>query len=69
MIINKIVGLDISFIVGDETNACACYVILNRQLEVVYQDVQMVTMTAPYVPGFLAFREAQFLSDLISKQR
>ena len=62
-------GLDISFIVGDEMNACACFVILNRQLELVYQDVQMVKLTAPYVPGFLAFREAQFLIDLISKQR
>ena len=27
-------GLDISFIIGDDVNACACYVIINRDLEV-----------------------------------
>jgi len=62
-------GLDISFIIGDDVNACACYVIINRDLEVVFQSCQMVEITAPYVPGFLAFREASFLIDLISKQR
>jgi len=62
-------GLDISFIIGDDVNACACYVIINRDLEVVFQRCQMVEITAPYVPGFLAFREASFLIDLISKQR
>ena len=62
-------GLDISFIVGDDTNACACYVILDRGLNIVYQDVKMVKLSAPYVPGFLAFRESEFLLDLISKQQ
>ena len=62
-------GLDISFIVGDEVNACACYVILDTCLQIVYKDVKMVKMTAPYVPGFLAFRESEFLLELISKQR
>jgi len=62
-------GLDISFIVDDDVNACACYVILDRRLNIVYQDIKMVQLTAPYVPGFLAFRESQFLLDLISKQR
>ena len=62
-------GLDISFIVGDEVNACACYVILDTSLQIVYKDLQMVQMTAPYVPGFLAFRESEFLLELISKQR
>ena len=32
-------GLDISFIVGDEVNACACYVILDRSLQIVYKDI------------------------------
>ena len=62
-------GLDISFIVGDEVNACACYVILDISLQIVYKDIKMVKMTAPYVPGFLAFRESEFLLELISKQR
>ena len=62
-------GLDISFIVGDDINAAACYVVIDRDLQVVYQDVNMVQMTAPYIPGFLAFREANFLVDLVRKQR
>ena len=62
-------GLDISFIVGDDINAAACYVVLDRDLHVVYQDIHMVQMTAPYIPGFLAFREAKFLVDLVEKQR
>ena len=62
-------GLDISFIVGDDVNAAACYVVIDRDLQVVYQDVKMVKMTAPYIPGFLAFREASFLVDLVKRQR
>lgn len=62
-------GLDISFIVGDDINAAACYVIIDRDLQIVYQDVTMVQMTAPYIPGFLAFREANFLIDLVKRQR
>merc|ERR1711915_14856 len=61
-------GLDISFIIGDDVNACACYVIINSNFEVVHKDLQMVQMTAPYVPGFLAFREANFLVDLVQRQ-
>ena len=62
-------GLDISFIVGDDVNACACYVILDRDLQVVYKNVKMVQMTAPYIPGFLAFREADSLLQLIDQQK
>ena len=66
-------GLDISFIVGDDVNACAGYVVVDasdaQKLRVVYQDLQMVQMTAPYIPGFLAFREADCLIELVNKQR
>ena len=37
-------------------------------LQVVYKDLQMVEMTAPYIPGFLAFRESSFLVSLVEKQ-
>ena len=62
-------GLDISFIIGDDINACACYVVVDKNLEVVYKDTKMVKMSAPYIPGFLAFREARFLVELVDAQK
>ena len=50
-------GLDISFIVGDDINAAACYVVLDKDLQVAYKDVVMVQMTAPYIPGFFIMQE------------
>lgn len=61
-------GLDISFIIGDSVNACACYVVVNKEFEIVYKDLQMVEMTAPYIPGYLAFREAGALCQMVEKQ-
>lgn len=58
--------MDISFVKGDNVNACAAFVVLSfDDLEVVHEDLSMVTMTAPYIPGFLAFREADILVDKI----
>lgn len=61
-------GLDVSFIIGDPVNACACYVVLDKDLGVVYRDLRMVQLTAPYMPGFLGFREAAILSQLVTDQ-
>ena len=38
-------------------------------VDVVYSDTRMVELTAPYVPGYLAFREAEPLVRLINSQR
>jgi len=62
-------GLDISFIEGDSVNACACYVVIDKDFKVVYQDVFMVKLTAPYIPSFLGFREADILSQMVSRQK
>lgn len=62
-------GLDISFIVGDDTNACACYVVVDSALQLVYSTCRMVRIAAPYIPGFLAFREAEFLCALVKEQQ
>ena len=65
-----VAGVDLSFVIGDEVNACAGYVILELpSLEAVYQDMSMIELTAPYVPGYLAFREADPLAKVISRQR
>lgn len=38
-------------------------------LNVVYERYQMVRLTKPYIPGFLAFREVPFLLDLLNELR
>jgi len=51
-------GVDVSFIKGSDTDACAALVVLQLpSLAVVYEDMERVTLTAPYMPGYLAFRE------------
>ncbi|XP_050265120.1 uncharacterized protein LOC126709078 isoform X2 [Quercus robur] len=53
-------GVDISFSKEDTSVACGTLVVLDIQsqdLQVVYHDYYLVTLTVPYVPGFLAFRE------------
>jgi deoxyinosine 3'endonuclease (endonuclease V) len=32
-----------------------------------YEDSRMVSLTAPYISGFLAFREVPFLVDLVQR--
>ncbi|CAB4056356.1 ENDOV [Lepeophtheirus salmonis] len=57
---NYIGGVDISFIKGNDRTAAAGYVI--------YTNVKMIELNAPYLAGFLAFREAEPLIDLIRHQ-
>merc|ERR1712013_845858 len=62
-------GVDISFIVGDDVTACACYVVINNNLEIVYQATKMVEMTAPYIPGFLATTGGRVLGAALKTSR
>ena len=63
-------GVDISFVKGDAVNACAAYVIVSYpDLKLVYKDLQLIKLTAPYIPGFLAFRETPSLMEMIERQR
>ncbi|XP_017336952.1 endonuclease V isoform X2 [Ictalurus punctatus] len=64
--LERVGGVDLSFIKGDEHNACAQLVILNYpDLQVVYDVSEMVCLSSPYVSGFLAFREAPPLLQLL----
>ncbi|XP_077897616.1 endonuclease V isoform X2 [Ictidomys tridecemlineatus] len=66
--LQRVGGVDVSFVKGDSVSACASLVVLSfPELEVVYEESRMVSLTAPYVAGFLAFREVPFLLDLVQR--
>eukprot|EP00164_Ancoracysta_twista_P002686 GFYU01003578.1.p1 GENE.GFYU01003578.1~~GFYU01003578.1.p1 ORF type:complete len:375 (-),score=94.34 GFYU01003578.1:99-1112(-) len=63
-------GVDISFVKDSEVDACACFVVSTYpECKVVYSKCEMVQLTQPYIPGFLAFREVEFLQKLIEELR
>ncbi|XP_062852651.1 endonuclease V-like [Trichomycterus rosablanca] len=66
----RVGGVDLSFIKGDEKNAYAQLVILSYpDLKVLYKVGEMVCLSSPYVSGFLGFREAPPLLQLLNKLR
>ncbi|XP_032312527.1 endonuclease V isoform X4 [Camelus ferus] len=68
--LQRVGGVDVSFVKGDSVGACASLVVLSYpELEVVYEDCRMVSLTAPYVSGFLAFREVSFMVDAVRRLR
>ncbi|XP_025855698.1 endonuclease V isoform X2 [Vulpes vulpes] len=68
--LQRVGGVDLSFVKGDSASACASLVVLSYpELEVVYEDCSMVNLTAPYMSGFLAFREVPFLVDAVQRLR
>ncbi|XP_060027814.1 endonuclease V isoform X8 [Erinaceus europaeus] len=68
--LRRVGGVDLSFVKGDCARACASLVVLSYpELEVLYEDNQLVSLSTPYVPGFLAFREVPFLRDAMQRLR
>jgi len=70
--IRYIGGVDLSFTdnKNDFVHACACLVITTYpELEVVYEDCQIVHLTSVYIPEYLAFRETPSLVALFDKLR
>ena len=69
-------GLDISFVGDGSDDACAALVVCaypppsgSGEMRVLYESFEMVTLTEPYIPGFLAFREVGFLLRMLEKLR
>ncbi|VVB10890.1 unnamed protein product [Arabis nemorensis] len=63
-------GVDMSFSKEDSSVACACLVVLELpSLRLVHHDFSFLRLHVPYVPGFLAFREAPVLLQLLQKMR
>ncbi|KAM5272725.1 endonuclease V [Ctenodactylus gundi] len=68
--LRRVGGVDVSFVKGDGVSACASLVVLSfPELQVLHEDSRMVSVTAPYVSGFLAFREVPFLVDAVQRLR
>ncbi|KAJ7958684.1 Endonuclease V-like protein [Quillaja saponaria] len=69
-VLRYIGGVDISFSKEDPLMACGTLVVLDlHTLQIVYEDFSLVTLDVPYVPGFLAFREAPVLLELLEKMK
>ncbi|GFP81591.1 endonuclease v, partial [Phtheirospermum japonicum] len=69
-ILKYVGGVDLSFSKNDPSIACASLVVLDfPTLDVVHEDFTIVELTIPYVPGFLAFREAPVLLELLKKMK
>ncbi|EPS65050.1 hypothetical protein M569_09729, partial [Genlisea aurea] len=65
-----IAGVDLSFSKNDPSIACATLVVLDSStFEVVHEDSAIVELRVPYVSGFLAFREAPVILELLQKMK
>jgi len=68
-------GVDISFLPEPSQDACAALVVCqwpparDGSMRLLYEDYQMVTLTEPYCPGFLAFREVPHLMRMLERLR
>jgi deoxyinosine 3'endonuclease (endonuclease V) len=81
----KIGGVDLSFVDNDKSACAAYVVMTCRSndgtskkkckfspdssFQVIYEDLRMVELVGPYVPGFLAFREAGPIIDMVKHQQ
>ncbi|KAK4726008.1 hypothetical protein R3W88_030925 [Solanum pinnatisectum] len=69
-ILKYVGGVDLSFSKDDSSIACGTLVVLDLTThEVVYEDSSIVRLHIPYLPGFLAFREAPVLLELLDKMK
>ncbi|KAJ3323299.1 hypothetical protein HDU76_013693 [Blyttiomyces sp. JEL0837] len=58
-------GIDVSFFEGT-MDAIGCLAVLSfPDLKPVYETFKKVTLTEPYIPGYLAFREAPVILDML----
>lgn len=65
-----VAGLDISFVKYDNTACSGLFVFdIVNHMKLVYKDIdtELIKMEIPYVPGFLAYREAPFLLKKLEK--
>ncbi|KAJ6822246.1 putative endonuclease V isoform X1 [Iris pallida] len=63
-------GVDVSYLKEYPSLACGALVVIDAYTsEVVHEEYKVVQLDIPYVPGFLAFREAPVLLGLLDKMK
>lgn len=68
--LQKVAGVDISFLKGSDEHACAAMVVLDfPSMTLLYEAFTYVALPAPYIVGFLAFREVPALTKLLIELR
>ncbi|XP_052543559.1 endonuclease V isoform X2 [Tympanuchus pallidicinctus] len=66
--LRRVGGVDLSYGRENDGSACVSLVVLSYPgLEVLYEDCRMVAVNAPYVAGFLAFREVPFMVEAVQR--
>ena len=61
-------GLDISFDPSDDTKGCAYITIYDMiEKQIVYEDHLKVTLSVPYISGYLGYREIPAYKELLEK--
>jgi deoxyinosine 3'endonuclease (endonuclease V) len=63
--LERVAGVDVSLFPDQEHAAVAVVVLSYPELEVVYERCVTVKLCIPYIPGFLAFREAPSCAALL----
>lgn len=63
-------GVDISYPKWSDSLACGCLVVYSTHSKsLVYKDLIDVTVSVPYIPGFLAYREMDVYRQLLLNLR
>ncbi|OXB81056.1 UNVERIFIED_CONTAM: hypothetical protein H355_004986 [Colinus virginianus] len=72
--LQRVGGVDVSYVKGGDGGACASLVVLGYPgleaavcPQVLYEECRMVAVSAPYVAGFLAFREVPFMVEAVQR--
>uniref|UniRef100_A0AAV1UR71 Endonuclease V n=1 Tax=Peronospora matthiolae TaxID=2874970 RepID=A0AAV1UR71_9STRA len=69
-VLQRVAGVDISFLKDSDEHACASLVVLDYPSQtMLYEAFIYVSLPAPYIPGFLAFREVPALRKLYNDLR
>ena len=64
--LNLIGGMDISCSKKNPSVAIVALVVVDYDLNIIYEKYEFADITEPYVPGFLAFREIEHYEKLIN---